>query len=147
MSKRLVRSLNGYIFSSWQSRAARATLHGPAATMIIHFTYSTPRDVDAPRDFLIFYFLIFIFSPNEQRAGGGGGGVRCQTFYFYFFPCSADHERDWPPCIVVFSGLATNALNVRNNKRSRCIQIFLQTTTTTLLTHPNKLLLLLLSSH
>ena len=36
--------------------------------------------------------------------------------FLFFFPCSADHdERDWPPCKVVFSGLATNALNVRNN--------------------------------
>ena len=43
--------------------------------------------------------------------------MRCQTFYFYFFPCSADHERDWPPCKVVFFGLATNALNVRNNNK------------------------------
>ena len=34
---------------------------------------------------------------------------------FFFFPCSADHERDWPRCKVVFFGLATNALNVRNN--------------------------------
>ena len=28
---------------------------------------------------------------------------------------SADHERDWPPCKVVFFGFATNALNVSNN--------------------------------
>ena len=35
-----------------------------------------------------------------------------------FFPCSADHERDWPPCKVVFFGLATNALNVRNNNNN-----------------------------
>ena len=33
----------------------------------------------------------------------------------FSFPCSADHERDWPPCKVVFFGLATNTLNVRNN--------------------------------
>ena len=79
--------------------------------------------MDAPRDFLIFYFLFFIFSPNEQRAGGGGGGVRCQTFSFSFFPCSADHERDWPPCKVVFFGLATNALNVRNNNNKNNILI------------------------
>ena len=77
-----------------------------------------PRHVDAPRDFLIFYFIIFIFSPNEQRARGEGG-LRCQTFSFPFFPCSADHERDWPPCKVVFFGLATNALNVRNNKNNK----------------------------
>ena len=73
-----------------------------------------PRHVDAPRDFFFFFFFFF-FSPNEQRAGGG---VRCQTFYFYFFSCSADHERDWPPCKVVFFGLATNALNVRNNNNN-----------------------------
>ena len=43
--------------------------------------------------------------------------IHTQTFSFSFFPCSADHERDWPPCKVVFFGLATNALNVRNNKQ------------------------------
>ena len=68
---------------------------------------------------VIFYFFIFLFfiffSERAARAGGGGGGLRCQTFSFSFFPCSADHERDWPPCKVVFFGLATNALNVRNN--------------------------------
>ena len=60
------------------------------------------------------------FSINllSARGGGGGGGGRCQTFYFLFFPCSADHERDWPPCKVVFFGLATNALNVRNNNNN-----------------------------
>ena len=59
----------------------------------------------------------FIFFSERAAREGGGGGVRCQTFYFYFFPCSADHERDWPPCKVGFFGLAmaTNALNVRNN--------------------------------
>ena len=39
-------------------------------------------------------------------------------FSFSFFPCSADHERDWSPCKVVFFGVATNALNVRNNNNS-----------------------------
>ena len=67
--------------------------------------------------FFIFYLFIYLFSPNGQRAGGGGG-VRCQTFSFSFFICSADHERDWPPCKVVFFGLATNALNVRNNNNN-----------------------------
>ena len=44
--------------------------------------------------------------------------AHCHTFFFFFFfffACSADHERDWPPYKVVFLGLATNALNVRNN--------------------------------
>ena len=82
--------------------------------------------------FLFFYFF------SERAARGEGGAAR--LFIFIFFPCSADHERDWPPCKVVFFGLATNALNVRNNnnnvltffppdwgvlRRSRCVLIFL----------------------
>ena len=75
-------------------------------------TFIAPRHVDASRDFLFFYFL------RTRRGGGGGGAVG--LFFFFFFPCSADHERDWPPCKVpvVFFGLATNALNVRNNNNS-----------------------------
>ena len=46
---------------------------------------------------------------------GGGGGYAARLFLLFSFPCSADHERDWPPCKVVFLGLATNTLNVRNN--------------------------------
>ena len=37
----------------------------------------------------------------------------------FSFPCSADHERDWAPCNVVFFGLATNTLNVRNNSNNK----------------------------
>ena len=29
-------------------------------------------------------------------------------FFLFSFPCSADHERDWSPCKVVFFGLAAN---------------------------------------
>ena len=61
--------------------------------------------------------LFLFFYERAEREGGGGRG-RCQTFSFLFFPCSADHERDWPPCKVVFFGLATNALNVRNNNNN-----------------------------
>ena len=50
---------------------------------------------------------IFFFFLRTSSARGG--------LSFSFFPCSADHERDWPPCKVVFFGLATNAVNVRNN--------------------------------
>ena len=53
---------------------------------------------------------------SARRRQGGGGKGGCQIYLF--FPCSADHERDWPPCKVVFFGLATNALNVRNNNMS-----------------------------
>ena len=66
-------------------------------------TCVAPRHEDAFRD--LFYFL---FSPNEQRARGGGGGRGALPDFFFFSPCSADHERDWPPCKVVFVGLATN---------------------------------------
>ena len=66
--------------------------------------------------------IFILFSPNEQR-GGGGGGVRCQTSDFFFlfsFPFSANHERDWSTCKVVFSGLATknNTLNVKNKQNN-----------------------------
>ena len=49
---------------------------------------------------VIFSFLFF-FPPNEQRAAAAGGR-RCQTLFFLFFPCSTDHDRDWPPYKVVF---------------------------------------------
>ena len=60
---------------------------------------------------------VLFFSERAARGGGGGGGA-LPDFFFFFFPCSADHERDWPPCKVVFFGLATNALNVRNNNNN-----------------------------
>ena len=50
---------------------------------------------------------------------GGGGGGAARLFLFFPPPCSADHERDWPPCKLVFFGLATNALNVRNNNKQQ----------------------------
>ena len=55
---------------------------------------------------------------SEQYNGGVGF---LPDIILSFFPCSADHERDWPPCKVVFFGLATNALNVRNSMRSICV--------------------------
>ena len=52
---------------------------------------------------------------------GGGGGYAARLFILFSFPCSADHERGWPPCKVPgsFFGLATNTLNVRNNNMKR----------------------------
>ena len=55
-------------------------------------------------------FLLLFFSERATRGGGG----RCQTLFF-LFSLFSDHERDWPACKVVFFGLASNALNVRNN--------------------------------
>ena len=46
------------------------------------------------------------------------GRLGINRYDCFFPPCSADHERDWPPCKVVFFGLATNALNVRNNNNN-----------------------------
>ena len=58
-----------------------------------------------------------LFSPNKHRAGGEG--LRWQTFSILFSPlCSAHHERDWPPCKVIFFGLGANTLNVRNNNNN-----------------------------
>ena len=64
------------------------------------------------------------------------GTCAARLFLVFSFPCSADHERDWP-CKVVFSGWQPT-LNVRNqdfslnnpltggcSRRSRCILIFL----------------------
>ena len=64
--------------------------------------------------------ILFYFSPNEQ-CGGGGGGYAARLFLLFSFSCSADHERDWPPCKVVFFGLATNTLKVRNNNNNNNI--------------------------
>ena len=79
-------------------------------------TCVAPRQVDAPRDFFIFYFYFLRTSSARGRVGGGA-----LPDIFFFFPCSADHERDWPSCKVVFFGLATNALNVRNNNSNNNI--------------------------
>ena len=55
---------------------------------------------------------------------GGGGGYAARLFILFPFPCSADHERDWPPCKVAFFGLASNTLNVRNNNynNNNCLE-------------------------
>ena len=77
-------------------------------------TCVAPTHEDASRDFH------FLFSSNEQHAGGGGGGggALLDFLFFIFLSCLADHERDWSQCKVVFFGLATNALNVRNNNNN-----------------------------
>ena len=55
------------------------------------------------------------YSSCTHTAVYTGTQSSCTMFSFL---CSADHERDWPPCKVVFFGLATNTLNVRNNNNS-----------------------------
>ena len=49
------------------------------------------------------YIYIFLRT-SSVVGGGGGGGYAARLFLLFSFPCSADHERDWPPCKVVFSG-------------------------------------------
>ena len=78
--------------------------------MIVTHLSFTERIAIASDSYTI--FLFYLFSPNEQ-CGGWGGGYAARLFLLFSFPCSADHERDWPPCKVVFLGLATNTLNVR----------------------------------
>ena len=51
--------------------------------------------VDASRDFLFSFFL-------RRSSVGGGGGTLPDFFLLFSFPCSADYERDWPPCKIVF---------------------------------------------
>ena len=74
-------------------------------------TYVAPRHVDALRDFYLFCFI---------RTSSGGCAAR--LFPPPFFSCSADHELDWLPCKVlevVFFGLATNTLSVKNNHNDK----------------------------
>ena len=59
--------------------------------------------------------VIFVFLAAWGEGGGGGrGGGGALPDFFLFFPCSADHERYWPPCKIVVFGLVSNTLNVRN---------------------------------
>ena len=61
-------------------------------------TKTCVEPVDASRDFI--YFL-------RTSSVGGGGGYAARLFILFFLPCSANHERDWPPCKVAFFRLAT----------------------------------------
>ena len=64
---------------------------------------------------ILFYFYFL----RTGNAGGGGGGALPD--FFLFFPCSADHEWDWPLCKVFFFGLATKTLNVRNSNNNNIL--------------------------
>ena len=57
------------------------------------------------------HVIFILFYPNEWCVGG----CAARPSLLFLFPCSADHERGWPPRKIVFFGLAANMLNVRNN--------------------------------
>ena len=78
-------------------------------------TCVAPRHVDASRDCFFFFFFFF----SERAARGGRWGGSDARLFFFFCSFSADHEQDWSPCKVVFFGLATNTLNVRNNNKQQ----------------------------
>ena len=63
------------------------------------------------------HVILFCFL-RTSSVGGERGGCVARLFLFFFFPCSADHERDWPPRKVVFFVLATKTLNIKNNKNN-----------------------------
>ena len=52
----------------------------------------------------------------------GGEVVCCQTFLLFSFPCSTDHERDWPPCKRFFFGLTTNHAECENNREEKYLE-------------------------
>ena len=55
----------------------------------------------------IFPAAISIFSERAASSvgeGWGGCASRLSILFLFYFPCSANHERDWPPFKVVFSG-------------------------------------------
>ena len=76
--------------------ASSTSLRNPCTGARRIETYVAPRHVDASHDF-------YLFSPNEQRGERGGRGA-ARLFILLYFPCSEDHEQDWPPCSVVFGG-------------------------------------------
>ena len=67
--------------------------------------------------FILFSPINTIISINNEHRRRGGA-LPDYDFFCSFFPCSADHQRDWPPCKVVFFGLGTNTLSVRNNNNN-----------------------------
>ena len=97
---------------------SKESLYGRETDRDLHLTPTcvAPRHihVDASRDFFLLFF-------SERAAWGEGGGGALPDFFF--FPCSADHDRDWPPSKVFFFGLATNTLNVRNNYNNNLLRL------------------------
>ena len=63
--------------------------------------------------------IFMLFSLRTSNVGGGGGAL--PNLLFYFVSCSADHERigHRVKYQVVFLGLATNTLIVRNNNNNQ----------------------------
>ena len=71
----------------------------PLNTTIAYTFFNIFQEIREPR------------TPSCLVLGGAGGGVCCHIFFWFSFPCSADHD----------------AINI--NIRSRCVQIFPLNTT------------------
>ena len=56
--------------------------------------------------------ILMLFSLRTSSVGGGGGAARPSILIYFLF---SRPREDWPPYKVVFFGLASNTLNVRNN--------------------------------
>ena len=67
--------------------------------------------------YVILFYFVRMSSEGAGGGRGGGGGALPVFSLSVSFPCSEDHERDWPPSKVVFV-LATNTPNVRNNNNN-----------------------------
>ena len=71
------------------------------------------------------HVIFILFSPNEQRGGGGGRVGAARLFFVFFFSLFSRPRAGSVTVKSSFLGLATNTLNVRNNRRSKCVPIFL----------------------
>ena len=60
--------------------------------------------------------MIFFFSERAAWGEGAEGGCAARLFVLFFFPCSADHERDWPSCKVVFWGVGNQYAECEKKK-------------------------------
>ena len=62
-------------------------------TIILLYYYTTPGS-----------FFDSLSGLSERAVWGVGGGYAARLLLLFSFPCSADHEQDWPSCNVVFPG-------------------------------------------
>ena len=75
--------------------------------------------------YYVYYYIVsimprgFCFIFSERAAWRGGFAARLFLSFFSLLSRLRGEQRDWTPIKVVFFGLATNTLNVRNNNNSK----------------------------